>query len=162
MGDVYVPMIGASGAVMGILGAYLAMFPKRRINCVYTLIFQTGSIRVPASVFIFIYFALDLLFALTVSSATGTAHWAHVGGLIFGAAVVYLLVKVLHYQGYEEIVYIAEDKESDLQDFSELAYIPDGDNELGLPPIDPIKLGPLEEIKPPPEAPRRKRRFKRR
>lgn len=162
MGDAHVPMIGASGAVMGILGAYLAMFPKRRIDCVYTLLFQTGSIKVIAGLFIFIYFAVDLLFALTVSSATGTAHWAHVGGMVVGAAVAHVLVKVLRFRGFEEIIQITENKDRELQDFSELDYIPDGDNELGLPPIDPIKLEPLEEMKPPPKAPQRKRRFKRR
>jgi membrane associated rhomboid family serine protease len=160
--ELEVPMIGASGAVMGILGAYLLLFPRRKIECAYTVIFQTGMVKVIAGIFIFIYFAIDLLLALTVKSATGTAHWAHVGGFALGAGVAYLLVKVFKYTGYEEIVPISEDKNAILKDFSELDYIPDGNGEFDLPPIDPIKLPPRGKIVDPPKAPRRKSRFKRR
>ena len=159
--DLDVPMIGASGAVMGILGAYLTLFPRRKIECAYTLLFQTGMVKVVAGVFIFVYFAIDLLLALAVKSATGTAHWAHVGGLLLGAGGIYLIVKAFKYRGYEEIVPLSEDRDKVLDDFSDLDYIPDGDDELGLPPIVPIKLPPPDETERPPKAPHRKHRFKR-
>jgi len=154
------PMIGASGAIAGVLGAYLVLFPKRKIVCAYFALVQTGTIKVASGIFIFVYFAIDLLMALFANKASGVAHWAHVGGLAFGAGSAYLLFKVIGYSGTEEIVPIVEDKDTIFEDFSELEYIPDIEGEMNLPPIDEITLPPVEDTEVRKTTPKKKRNFK--
>lgn len=83
-----IPAIGASGAISGVLGAYLVMFPKVRVHV--ALYYYHGT--VPASVMIGFWFALQLVFgaASLLGQGSGIAFWAHVGGFLFGAAVAWV------------------------------------------------------------------------
>ncbi|MDY6863564.1 MAG: rhomboid family intramembrane serine protease [Thermodesulfobacteriota bacterium] len=76
-----VPMIGASGAIAGILGAYFILFPKAKIHTLIIIFFIIKIIRIPAVVFIGIWFLIQIL-----SSGTGdkVAWYAHIGGFISG------------------------------------------------------------------------------
>jgi membrane associated rhomboid family serine protease len=81
-----VPMVGASGAISGVMGAYFVMYPHSRV---LTLVFFF-LVEVPAIFFLGIYFVMQVLSgvgSLAASNAAGggTAFWAHVGGFIFGA-----------------------------------------------------------------------------
>lgn len=84
--------IGASGAISGILGAYILLFPKEGVltGIGYSLV------RVPAFVVIGLWFALQFLFG-TVSFLGGLgsniAFWAHVGGFAFGLALTFILAR---------------------------------------------------------------------
>jgi membrane associated rhomboid family serine protease len=84
-----VPLIGASGAVSGLLGAYALHYPRARV---LTLIFFGWFVRmvwVPAIFVLGIWFIMQLLFALpTIGTASGggVAYMAHVGGFVFGLA----------------------------------------------------------------------------
>jgi membrane associated rhomboid family serine protease len=90
-----VPSVGASGAIAGILGAYLVLFPQRRVHVlVPTYFFSTA--RVSALVMLGFWFVLQFLngiAALTGGTAEtgGVAVWAHVGGFVAGAIVGLLL-----------------------------------------------------------------------
>jgi membrane associated rhomboid family serine protease len=85
--DSLVPVIGASGAVSGVMGAYLALFPTARVRTlVFVFIFVT-TMDIPASVFLVIWFLFQFLYA---GGGSGIAWLAHVGGFILG----FLLVKV--------------------------------------------------------------------
>lgn len=88
-----VPVIGASGAIAGVLGAYFLAFPRARItSLVFLGIFITIA-RVPAVVFLVIWFILQLFMGLTTIGAAGqtVAWWAHIGGFAAGAALYALL-----------------------------------------------------------------------
>ncbi|MEW5875581.1 MAG: rhomboid family intramembrane serine protease [Candidatus Zixiibacteriota bacterium] len=85
-----IPLVGASGAVSGVLGLYVTQWPKARI---LTLIFFGWFIRmiwIPAVFVLGIWFVMQLLFALPSigqQSGGGVAYMAHVGGFVFGLAV---------------------------------------------------------------------------
>ena len=89
----HVPVIGASGAVAGVLGAYFLAFPRSRItSLVFLGIFVTLA-QVPAVVFLVLWFVYQLLMGLLSAGAAGqvVAWWAHVGGFVAGGALYYLL-----------------------------------------------------------------------
>ena len=83
-----VPMVGASGAIAGILGAYLLLFPSARIVTLVPLWFYWGTIEVPALAFLGLWFLLQWMYGLTaiwqVADVGGVAFWAHVGGFLSG------------------------------------------------------------------------------
>lgn len=82
-----IPIIGASGAVSGILGAYYVIFPKVRIKTAMLLLFSFVVVNVPAVIYVFYWFVVQL-FSGFASIATfqngGVAFWAHIGGFLFG------------------------------------------------------------------------------
>ncbi|RJQ11817.1 MAG: rhomboid family intramembrane serine protease [Bacillota bacterium] len=88
-----VPVIGASGAVAGVLGAYFLAFPRSRItSLVFLGIFVTIA-RVPAVVFLLLWFVIQLFSGLASIGAAGqvVAWWAHIGGFVAGAALFAIL-----------------------------------------------------------------------
>jgi membrane associated rhomboid family serine protease len=85
-----IPMVGASGAISGVLGAYLLLFPGSRILTLVPLGFILQTIRVPALLFLGFWFLLQF-FSGTASSGGsggGVAWFAHVGGFASGLALV--------------------------------------------------------------------------
>ncbi|MEW6242680.1 MAG: rhomboid family intramembrane serine protease [Bacillota bacterium] len=90
------PAVGASGAVAGVLGAYFLMFPGSRVLALIPLGFFLHLAEVPAVLFLFLWFFLQMANGLAnlgvVSQATaGVAWWAHIGGFVTGMLVVLLL-----------------------------------------------------------------------
>jgi membrane associated rhomboid family serine protease len=83
-----VPMIGASGAIAGILGAYLLLFPGARILTLFFIIIFVKLIRIPAIIILGFWFIIQLLGAGT--AATNVAFFAHIGGFISGLILVKL------------------------------------------------------------------------
>ncbi len=87
------PLIGASGAIAGVLGAYLVMFPRARVWSLVPIIFFI-PLRLPAWLVLGLWFVLQWVYAsgYAVGSAGSVAYAAHVVGFIFGAVVTLLLV----------------------------------------------------------------------
>ena len=94
-----VPMVGASGAIAGVLGAYFVLFPHARVVTVVPLFFLFPLVEVPAFLFLLLWFLLQFWqgSAALVSSgragaaAGGVAWWAHVGGFAAGIGLLVLL-----------------------------------------------------------------------
>jgi len=95
-----VPMIGASGAIAGVLGAYLILYPKAKVNTVIIFGFFIRMIKIPAVIvlsFWIIYQFLYGIFSLAESSGEGgTAWFAHIGGFISG----FILIKLYNFYVY--------------------------------------------------------------
>src|ERR1700722_8473526 len=90
----HVPSLGASGAISGVLGAYIIFFPRSRILTLVTLFIIFFLARIPAFVFIGLWFAIQFLSGLSsLSSASsgGVAWWAHVGGFALGVLFAFFL-----------------------------------------------------------------------
>ena len=86
-----VPMIGASGAVAGVLGAYLILFPRSRIASLVPIFFIFTIVEIPAMLFLIFWFVSQLysgLFAVQGGGGSGIAWWAHIGGFLFGILMV--------------------------------------------------------------------------
>ncbi len=93
-----VPMIGASGAVSGILGAYLLLFPRARILTLVPLGFFMTTMRIPALFFLGGWFFLQVLPGFLMPPGTtdgvgGIAWFAHIGGFLAGISLIYLFKK---------------------------------------------------------------------
>jgi len=82
--------IGASGAISGVLGAYIVLYPYARIRTVVTLGFFFYIARIPAIFFLGVWFLYQLLYAST-PDVSGVAYWAHIGGFLAG----FLLIRIL-------------------------------------------------------------------
>jgi len=83
--DSQIPMIGASGAISGVLGAYLLLYPQARVLVVIPLGFFLQLIRLPALWVLGFWFVLQLInSAITSSTGGGVAWYAHIGGFIAG------------------------------------------------------------------------------
>jgi membrane associated rhomboid family serine protease len=84
-----VPMIGASGAVSGILGAYLVLFPRARVMTLVIFGFYVRTIEVSAMFVLGFWFILQFLNAVVTSGAgQGVAWYAHVGGFVAGIVLI--------------------------------------------------------------------------
>jgi membrane associated rhomboid family serine protease len=85
------PMIGASGAIAGVLGAYLILYPRSRIASIVPIFIIFTLIEVPAFIYLIFWFFSQLysgLFAVQGGGGSGIAWWAHIGGFIFGVLMV--------------------------------------------------------------------------
>lgn len=90
-----VPSLGASGAIAGVLGAYILLYPKARVAALLPLGFFTQVIQLPALFFLGWWFVQQFfagVLSLGVRSAQtgGVAWWAHIGGFVAGAALVWV------------------------------------------------------------------------
>jgi membrane associated rhomboid family serine protease len=78
-------VIGASGAVMAITGAYLVLFPRSHITMMYVLILVNGAVEIPCMYLVSFFVALDL--AMNLAGSSGVAHTAHIWGVLLGFGV---------------------------------------------------------------------------
>jgi membrane associated rhomboid family serine protease len=86
-----IPMVGASGAIGGVMGAYVVLYPRVHVHMLVFLGFFVTTIAVPAVFMLGYWFVLQLLSGWMSNAAEGgVAFWAHVGGFVGGAVLVLL------------------------------------------------------------------------
>jgi membrane associated rhomboid family serine protease len=89
-----IPTIGASGAIAGVMGAYMCMYPKALVLSVIPIFFFIQMVVLPAPIFLGIWFAMQFfqgVSSITSAPTSGVAWWAHVGGFVMGVIVAKLL-----------------------------------------------------------------------
>jgi membrane associated rhomboid family serine protease len=81
-----VPVIGASGAIAGVLGAYFVLYPRAKITTILPIFILMYFVEIPAIVYLLVWFVAQLYAGLSQNSevAGGVAWWAHVGGFLVG------------------------------------------------------------------------------
>jgi membrane associated rhomboid family serine protease len=84
--------LGASGAISGLMGMYIALYGVRKISFFYNVIFFTGQMRAPALILFPVWVGYELIGAY--DGADGVAHWAHTGGLLFGFVLLALWMRL--------------------------------------------------------------------
>ena len=86
-----VPMVGASGAIGGVMGAYALLYPRARVHTLVFLGFYVTTIAVPAVFMLGYWFLLQVIGGLPAigSNAGGVAFWAHIGGFLAGIALIH-------------------------------------------------------------------------
>ena len=84
-----VPMIGASGAVSGILGAYLLLYPRAKVKTLIFIFVFITTIDIPAMVLLSLWFFVQIIF----SHGQGVAWFAHIGGFLFGLITIKIFTR---------------------------------------------------------------------
>ena len=79
------PTLGASGAVAALMGAFLVRFPKMKIEMAWLFMFKLYRFKAAAFWLLPIWLAMEIFYGSLFGSSSGVAHWAHVGGFLFGA-----------------------------------------------------------------------------
>jgi membrane associated rhomboid family serine protease len=90
-----IPMVGASGAIGGVMGAYALLFPRVRVNTLIFLGFYITTIGVPAVFMLGYWFLIQLIQGLPALGSTegGVAFWAHIGGFLAGILLIRLFAR---------------------------------------------------------------------
>jgi membrane associated rhomboid family serine protease len=83
-----VPMVGASGAIGGVMGAYMVLYPRAPVHMLVWFGFYIGRVVVPAYVMLGYWFLMQLLSGALSAGSGGVAFWAHVGGFAAGLLLV--------------------------------------------------------------------------
>ena len=89
-----IPMIGASGAISGVLGAYVVFFPKKKIKVAIPFGFFLQILRLPAYVVLIFWFILQLINGANAGAGGGIAFGAHIGGFVAGVVLAPILAVV--------------------------------------------------------------------
>ena len=87
-----IPLVGASGAIAGVMGAYLVQFPTSRVTVLLPLVIIWTTVQLPAFVMLLYWLTIQVVNGMAgASGGGGVAWWAHVGGFVAGAALGRLL-----------------------------------------------------------------------
>ena len=92
-----IPIIGASGAVAGILGSYLILYPKAKIHSIIFIFFYFTSIKIPAFIVLSFWFLIQLsngFNSLGMNISGGIAWFSHIGGFLTGLISIYFFKKI--------------------------------------------------------------------
>jgi membrane associated rhomboid family serine protease len=95
-----IPIVGASGAIAGVMGAFFVMFPKARVVCVIPIIIIPLIVRIPAFFFLLFWIGMNVINAVSEiqlspkgTESAGVAWWAHIGGFAIGIIYAIVLAK---------------------------------------------------------------------
>jgi len=89
--DSSMPAVGASGAIAGVMGAYIYMFPRATVASLMSFGYFIRVVHVPAPIYLGLWFVLQLFGGLVGGEASNVAFWAHVGGFVAGFILAVLL-----------------------------------------------------------------------
>ncbi len=83
-----IPMVGASGAIAGVMGAYLIRFPRARVSVLLPIVIIWTTVELPAFLMLTYWFAIQVYSGTGGGAGGGVAWWAHIGGFVAGVLIV--------------------------------------------------------------------------
>jgi membrane associated rhomboid family serine protease len=95
----FTPTIGASGAIAGLMGAFLVRFPTTKIEMGWIFFFRLYRFKMAAYWLLPLWLLMEIFYGAAFRTVSGVAHWAHVGGFVFGA----LIAVVVRKSGLEQL-----------------------------------------------------------
>jgi membrane associated rhomboid family serine protease len=113
-----IPTLGASGAVAALMGAFLVRFPKMNIEMMWIFMFRRYRFKAPAYTLLPLWLLIEVFYGSLFGQMSGTAHWAHVGGFLFGA----IAALGLKYSGLEHKMNQAIEEEVSWQNDPEIVH----------------------------------------
>jgi membrane associated rhomboid family serine protease len=96
--DSFAPLLGASGAIAALMGAFVVRFPKLKIEMFWSVFYMRGRFKAPAWCLLPLWALTEVFYGSLFGQMSGVAHWAHVGGFLFGM----LGAVVVRYTGLEK------------------------------------------------------------
>ncbi len=115
------PTLGASGAVAALMGAFLVRFPKMKIEMVWLLFFKIYRFKAPAYWLLPLWLSGEIFYGTLFGNNGGVAHWAHVGGFLFGAVAGL----AIQYSGIEKKTSQAIEEKLEWTNEAELTQVSD-------------------------------------
>jgi membrane associated rhomboid family serine protease len=110
--DSIIPMVGASGAISGVMGAYLVLYPRVRVFTLVILGFFISTVALPAWVMLIYWIVIQVASGMLQSVADepggGVAFWAHIGGFVAGVVLVKVFAKANHVAAHQSHHYQPE------------------------------------------------------
>lgn len=131
------PLVGASGAVSGVLGMYMFLFPRRRITIAYFAFIAAGAARVAAYWFLLLWFGIEFVSSLVSPAVTQVAHGAHVHGFLAGLLWIFILRALRHRM---RAVTESEEEPEYVERFSEFDHLPDAPVQPGAAATSPQEV----------------------
>ena len=116
-----IPTLGASGAVAALMGAFLVRFPRMNIQMMWLFMFRAHRFSAPAYALLPVWLLMEVFNGTLFGKASGVAHWAHVGGFLFGA----IAALGLRYSGLERKMDQAIEEEISWQNDPEIVQAGD-------------------------------------
>jgi membrane associated rhomboid family serine protease len=103
-----VPMVGASGAISGVMGGYLVLYPRVRVFTIVPLGFFITTMALPAWVMLLYWAFLQFIGGLSRIGAEGggVAFWAHVGGFVAGIVLIKAFARPDHIQAHRAVQWV--------------------------------------------------------
>ena len=89
----YTPLVGASGAVAALMGAFLVRFPKMKIEMALVTLFYRYKFKAPAYWLLPLWLVMEFFYGAALGQGSSVAHWAHVGGFLFGILGAFVIQK---------------------------------------------------------------------
>ncbi|HKM65823.1 MAG TPA: rhomboid family intramembrane serine protease [Candidatus Acidoferrum sp.] len=89
----FTPLVGASGAVAALMGAFLVRFPKMKIEMALVALFYRLKFKAPAYWLLPLWLAMEFFYGAALGQGSSVAHWAHVGGFLFGMLGAFIIQK---------------------------------------------------------------------
>lgn len=91
--DSGVPTVGASGAISGVMGAYIVLYPRVRVHTLVFLFYFIRIVALPAVALLGLWFLLQLVQGASLGNGAGVAFWAHIGGFAAGVGMIRLFAR---------------------------------------------------------------------